>query len=168
MGGAGTVDTGKTTDYRTLRFETLGEIQRELDTLAAAHRDGTLRTSGNWTPGQNFSHLAAFITYGFDGYPPEISTPPWFIKAILKFLKKRFLYKQLPRGVNIPGVKGGTVGADDVSFEDGMARLRGCLDRLERSCPASPNPIFGQLTHAEWKSLHMRHSELHLGFLHPR
>ncbi len=161
-------DVARTADYRQLHFASLADIRADLAQLERAHRAGTLRTSGNWTPGQNLAHLAAFITYGFDGYPPQLSSPPWLIVLILKLLKKRYLYKALPRGVKIPKVEGGTVGNDPVPFEEGFSRLETALARLERAAPARPNPIFGPLTHDEWKSLHMRHCELHLGYLHPR
>lgn len=162
------IDTSKVRDFRRLRFESIGDVRRELDVLVSAHRAGTLRRSGNWTPGQVFSHLAAFIGYGFDGYPAELGSPSWLIVFILKRMKNRYLYKQLPRGVKIPRVQGGTVGAEDVSFEEGIARLREGLERVERSAPSQPNKIFGPLTHDEWKALHLRHCELHLGYLHPR
>lgn len=162
------VDTAKVADRRPLRFSSIADIRRDLDALEAGHRAGTLRTSGNWTAGQNFAHLASFISYAYDGYPPELSNPPWYIRFILRFMKKRFLYKGLPVGVKIPGIKAGTVGQDDVSFEEGLTRLRSALARLEAAPPDRANPIFGPLSHPEWTSMHCRHCELHLSFVHPR
>lgn len=158
-------DTSKIADRRPLRFETLADLRADLATLERA--GGTLRTSGNWTAGQNFSHLAAFIEFAYDGYPPELSNPPWFIKAFLRLRKRSMLTSGLPAGVNIPGIKGGTVGADDAPAPAALARFRAALDRLERSAPTAPNPVFGPLTHEEWIALHLRHAELHLGFVHP-
>ncbi len=162
------IDTAKVTDYRELRFESIGDIRRELEGIERAHRAGTLRATGNWTPGQNFAHLAAFVNYAYDGYPPELANPPWIIRTILKLMKKKFLYKRMPRGVKIPKIPSGTTGADDVSFEVGIARLRAGLDRLEKAPPTAPNVIFGPMTHEEWRSMHQRHCESHLGFLHPK
>ncbi|MFZ2874939.1 MAG: DUF1569 domain-containing protein [Phycisphaerales bacterium] len=158
-------DTSKIADRRQLAFETLADLRADLATLERA--GGTLRTSGNWTAGQNFSHLAAFIEFAYNGYPPELSNPPWFIKAFLRLRKRPMLRGRLPAGVKIPGIKEGTVGADDAPAHSALSRLRTALDRLERSAPTSPNPVFGPLTHEEWIALHLRHAELHLGFVHP-
>ncbi|MCK6478151.1 MAG: DUF1569 domain-containing protein [Phycisphaerales bacterium] len=155
-------------DFRRLTFRSIDDVRRELDLLEEAFAAGTLRSSGNWTAGQNISHLAAFIEYGFDGYPPELTKTPWIIRVILKRMKNRFLYHRMKRGVYIPRVKGGTVGADDAPFDVAAGRLRAGLDRLEASVPTASNPIFGPMTHDEWKSLQLRHCELHLGYLHPR
>lgn len=162
------VDTSKVTDRRALNFATFAEIRRDLEALEAAHRAGTLRTTGNWKPGQVLSHIAAFMSYPYEGYPAELGTPPWLIRVILKAQKNKFIHKRMPVGVKIPGVRGGTVGADDAPFEQASARLRSAMDRMEKAPPAINNPIFGPLTHEEWMQMQCRHAELHLGFLHPR
>lgn len=158
-------DTSKVADRRRVHFATLADLRADLATLERAA--GTLRTTGNWTAGQNFSHLASFIEFAYEGYPPELSNPPWFIKAFLRLRKRAMLRGGLPAGVKIPGIRGGTVGADDAPAHVALARLRAALDRLERSAPTAPNPVFGPLTHEEWITLHLRHAELHLGFVHP-
>lgn len=161
------VDTSKVSDRRRLRFTTLADLRADLATLERGEIAGSLRASGNWTPGQIFSHLAAFIEFAYDGYPPELSNPPWFIKALLRLRKRAMLAGGLPAGVKIPGIRGGTVGADQAPFPAALARLRRALDRLEQTAPSVPNPVFGPLAHSEWITLHLRHAELHLGFLHP-
>ncbi|MCC6428402.1 MAG: DUF1569 domain-containing protein [Phycisphaerales bacterium] len=158
----------KTAEFRQLRFTSFADVGRDLDGLEAAHRAGTLRQTGNWTPGQIFTHIAAFMNYAYDGYPPELSGPPWIVRFIMKFFKNRYLYKGMPRGVRIPGVPTGTVGADDVSFEEGAARVRAALARMDRTEPTRPNPLFGPMRHEEWKAMNTRHCELHMGYLHPR
>lgn len=162
------VDTKKVTDRRALRFASLADVRRDLEVLEAGHRAGTIRTTGNWTAGQNFAHLAAFIMYAFDGYPKELSNPPWLIRTIVRFMKKRFLTKPIPVGFKIPKIPGGTVGADDVPTEEGLTRLRAAISRLEAAPPDRPNPIFGPMSHPEWMMMHCRHCELHLSFVHPR
>jgi hypothetical protein len=157
------IDTKKAT-RRTLAFNSFDDVRTELTALEKAHAAGALNTSGNWTPGQILSHLAAFMTYPYDGYPPELSSPPWFIKLILKAKKNTYLYKALPAGVKIPGIKGGTTGADDVSFEQALPRLLAAMARMEKAPPAIDNPVFGPMTHDQWKSVNIRHCELHLAF----
>lgn len=160
-----TIDTTKVTGRRSLRFASLTDLRKDLDALEAAQRAGTLRTTGNWSPAQNLAHLAAFINYAYDGYPPSFPNPPWFIKLFLKFMKNKYLNAGLPVGVKIPKVPGGTIGADEMPFPDALARMRKAVSRLEQSPPAKPNIIFGPLSHDEWKSMHLRHAELHLSFL---
>jgi hypothetical protein len=162
------VDTRKSTNRRTLNLRTLGDLRAELDRIERAHRAGQLRVTGNWSPGQVFTHLANFINYAYDGYPPELKTPPALLRFCFKFMKNRFLYRPMGAGVKIPGVRGGTVGVEDVAFEQGLARLRAAVDRLEQAAPTQANPMFGPMPHDQWTSLHLRHAELHLGFLSPR
>lgn len=162
------IDTKRVTDRRPLRFNSLADLRADLNTLEAAHLADTLRTSGNWTPGQNLAHLANWISYPYDGYPQGLGKPPPLIKFVLKFMKNKFLYGKLPVGFKIRNVPGGTAGADDIPFDQALARFRHQLDRLDAAPPSIPNPIFGHLTHDEWRTMHCRHAELHLSFLHPK
>ncbi|MBL8763784.1 MAG: DUF1569 domain-containing protein [Phycisphaerae bacterium] len=160
------IDTGKVA-RRPLRFGAVADAKREIEKIRAAYAVGRLKTKGNWTPAQVLNHLAAFIEYAYVGYPPALAKPPWMIRFILKFMKSRYLYKSMPVGVRIPGVPGGTLGAEEGDFARADARLVAALTRLEREAPVGPNPVFGPLTHAEWTNLHLRHCELHLAFLDP-
>lgn len=159
------IDTEKVKERRTLRFDSLPALSRELDSLAAAHAAGTLRTLGNWTPGQMFTHLAAFINYAYDGFPAEIANPPWIIRKFGTLMKTKMTMKSMPVGVKLPGVREGTVGAEDVAFDVGINRLRAAIARLEAATPTKPSPLLGPLTRDEWIGLHLRHAELHLSFL---
>ena len=160
------IDTGKVTDRRQLRFETLDQVREDAERIAAAERAGRLRRTGNWTAGQTLGHLAAWINYAYDGYPPDLR-PPWFIKLILRFQKNKFLRGPMPAGVRIPRVDGGTKGTEPLSLDEGLSRLRKAVDRLKAAPPAASSPVFGPMTHEEWRSNHLRHAELHLSFLHP-
>ena len=161
------IDTGKVHDFRVLRFASLDELEAEIARICAAERVGTLRHSGNWSAGQSFGHLATWINYAYDGYPADLR-PPWFVKLILKLRKSKFMRGPLPRGVKIPGLKGGTKGTEPLSLDEGESQLRRAIGRLRSAPPTVPNVIFGPLSHEEWKSMHCRHAELHLGYLHPK
>lgn len=163
-----TIDTGKSQDRRTLRFANFAEVLRDLDALRAAIAGGTLRTTGNWNAAQVFNHLAAFMEYPFSGYPPELAAPPWFVRFVMKFMRRKMCFGQMPAGVKIPGVRGGTVGFEDSPVDAAEARLRSAIARLEREAPTRPSPLFGPMSHEEWKGLNLRHCELHLSFLHAR
>lgn len=157
------VDTSKV-QRRSLRLETIAQALAEADRIAAAERAGRLKRLGNWTPGQVFGHLATWVAFAFDGTPLK---PPWIIKVILKMQKNRLLKRGLPAGAKIPDVPGGTLGTEPMSLDEGLARYKSAMQRIDREAPTKPNVIFGRLTHEEWKQLQLRHSELHLSFLVP-
>ena len=159
-----TVKTSGVRDRRPLRFDTFERMWADVERIVASERAGTLRRTGNWSVGQNFGHLAAFIDFAYDGYPKR---PPLLIRLVIKPMKRKFLHGSLPAGVKIPGAEGGTWGIEPLSLDEGLRRLRAAWDRLRASPPTKPNPIFGPLTHDEWQQLHLRHAELHLSFLHP-
>jgi Protein of unknown function (DUF1569) len=162
------INTKKVRDRRSLRFDSVTDVRRDLETLEVAHRAGTLRHTGNWSPAQILSHLAVFIEFAFEGYPASMPTPPWVIRVLLRLAKNKYIWRGFPAGVKIPGVPGGTVGQEEAPFAQSLDRLRRALDRLERTPPRVRNPIFGPLSHAEWTALHCRHAELHLSFLHAK
>ena len=161
---AAPVDTRKVADHRTLRFESLDQLMAEVERLAEAERAGQLRRLGNWTLGQTVGHLASWAEYSYTGAPLKV---PFFIKWFLRLRKKTFLYSPMRAGVKIPGVAGGTLATEPMPLDEALGRYRRALERLKVEPPASPNVIFGHLTHAEWTALQLRHAELHLGFLIP-
>jgi len=159
------IDTGKVAGRRELHFDTIEDALLDVDRLIAAERARTLTRLGNWTLGQTLGHLATWVNFSFDGNPLK---PPLIIRLILRMRKKKFLRGRMPVGVKIPGVESGTLGIDLISTDEGATRYRAAMQRLAREAPTLPNVIFGPLTHDEWKQLHLRHAELHLGFMKPQ
>lgn len=158
-----TVNTGKV-DRRKLRFENLDQLLGELDRIQQAHESDRIKLQGNWSLGQILSHLAAWIEYGYVGYP--MKPPPFFIRWILKLMVRKYLNSGMPSGVKIPGTKEGTFGQDDVPVEQAMQRLRENIERLKSREPASfDSPAFGPMSHDDRITLNLRHAELHLGFV---
>ena len=163
--GSTVVDTGKIAGRRVLHFNSIDQLLEEVDRLAAAERAGRLKRLGNWTLGQTFGHLATWTEYGYTGCPINA---PFFIRWILWFQKKKFLYGPMRAGVRIPRVEGGTLGTDPMSLDEGLRRLKNVLQRLKVEEPSAPSPIFGKMTHEESIALTLRHAELHLGFFVPQ
>lgn len=160
---SGTINTAKI-ERRKLWFHSIEELLKELDRIEEADRRGTLNVQGNWTSGQIFAHIAAWIEYGWVGYP--VAAPPFFIKWVLKWMCKRYLKKGMPAGVKIPGVEGGTKGQDPMSNAEGLARLRQALARLQAGEPTKfDSPAFGPLSYEDRIQLNLRHAELHLSFM---
>ncbi len=158
-----TSDPAAAQAFRKLRFAGVDEAIREVERLAAADAAGKLQRSGNWTAGQVFAHVAAWIEYGYDGYP--MKPVPWILRVYLRWQMRKYLKRGMPRGVRIPGVADGTYGQDPLPTAAAADRLRAALRRLGSEPARHDSPAFGRLTDEERISLNLRHAELHLGYL---
>ncbi len=156
----------KSAPRRALSLSSAADVLAELDRIEAAHRAGTLNVTGNWTPGTILNHLAVWINFAFDGYPPDLRTP-WIIKFIMGFRRKAMIDRvgQFSPGVRIPGLADGTLGTEPASFEQGLVAARAAWKRLQASAPTHPSPLFGPMTHQQWLNLNLAHANLHLSFL---
>ena len=161
---APSIDTRTSPGFRTVRFGSVEECAADVRRILSASESGHLSCTGNWTPGEIMSHLANWIDYAYVGYP--IGAPPFFIRWILRRRLPRMLRGEMPRGVRIPGVKGGTAGMESLEPAQAAHRLLAALKRLQDDEPAKfDSPAFGPMSHDERITLNLRHAELHLGFL---
>jgi hypothetical protein len=145
-----------------LRFETLPAAIAYAEQLVAASERAPLASRGNWSLGQALGHLAYWANAPFDGYP-ALPKPPLPMRLLIKLLRNRILNVGMTTGVKLPGVPGGTYGTEDMPAREGLARLSSAFTRIDERDPAIPNPVFGPMTHKEWKKINLRHAELHLG-----
>ncbi len=158
------VDTRKSPEYRTLRFDSVDECISNVNQILAAAENEKLKATGNWTPGEIMTHLANWIGYAYDGFP--IGPPPFFIRWILRLRLRKMLRDGMPRGVRIPGVEGGTAGMENIETIEAGRRLLAALERLKSDEEAKfDSPAFGPMSHQDRITLNLRHAELHLGFL---
>lgn len=158
------IDTATVTQRRKLRFNTLDELEREIDRIVAADEAGRLRRCGNWTAGQIFGHLATWIDYGYSGYPVKA---PFFIRWLIRRKLPTYLRDGMPAGVKIPKVEGGTFGTEPLSAQEGAKRLKASLQRMRKEPAKFESPAFGKMSEDQRVALNLRHAELHLGFLLP-
>ena len=154
----------KQAERREVSVRSFDELSAELDALERAHAAGTLRHTGNWTPGQVFDHCAIFMGCALDGFPGRL---PWPVRVLAKLL-----FKQGAVSGRTPPAGFGTapflVPREGVSFEDGLAAWRTQIARVrggERF--TKPSGLFGNVTHDEWVKMQLGHASLHLSFLHP-
>lgn len=158
------IDTTKVNERRKLRFDTIDDCLQDLDRLEQAERQGNLKTLGNWTAGQNLSHVAAWIEYGWEGYPME--EPPAEVAVAMRAMLDDILENGMGAGMMLPEVEGGTFGADEMETLAAVDRFRAALNRLKLGEVATHNnPAFGEMSHEKRVKLNLRHAELHLGFL---
>lgn len=159
------VNTKRISGRRDVELSSLEDLQREIDAIVSADRDGSLRTLGNWSAGQNLQHIGRFFEFALDGFPFQL---PWPLRVVGRLLRNRSLSKPLPAGVRFPTNARALAPDPEVPTEEGAAYLRAQLDRIgagERMTAVSP--LLGPLDHDEWVRLQLRHAELHLSFLDP-
>jgi len=149
---------------RHLRLESLGDLRLELGRIEQADQEGRLETTGQWTAGQILAHLAAWIEYGYEGYP--MRKPSLLLRWFLRWKLPSYLQHGMAAGVRIPGVPGGTYGIDRMEVSKAAERLHRAIGRLEAKepCPHD-SPAFGPMSFDDRVRLNLRHAELHLGFL---
>jgi hypothetical protein len=158
---------GTRVERRKLRFASIDEALADADQLLAADASGKLRHTGNWDLGQTFGHIATWMEFAFNGYPPEVKAPlP--IRLILRAARNNILNKGMLTGAKIGRVPGGTLGIEKIEPSVGADRLRKAFTQLKSECPKTTNPVFGVMTHEQWIKLNLRHSELHFSFQIPQ
>jgi hypothetical protein len=156
------IDTARVTGRRHLHFSSLDDILADTELLA---RCPELRTLGNWSAGQVFTHLAVVMNKSIDGFTAR---PPATVRFLLRLLlKRRFLTRPMAPGFKLPARAQAEIGPPPVGAGEALEDLRRAIDRLRAEERRSPHPVFGPLTRAEWDQLHCRHAELHLSFLVP-
>lgn len=154
-------------ERRKLRFNSLDELEGDIDRIVAAEKAGTLRITGNWSVGKTFGHIAAWINYAYEGFPPG-AHPPKIVRLIVRMMRNRILNNTMRPGMRIPRAEHGTFGVDEMSTDEGAKKLREAIGKLKRREPAKfDSPAFGPATDDERIAVTLRHAELHLGFLHP-
>jgi hypothetical protein len=158
------VNTAKVAGRRHVHFESIDEVLAEVERIRTADQDGVLETLGNWSAGQILAHVAAWIEYGYSGYP--LKAPPFPLNWILRWMGKRMLKTGMNPGVRIPNVKEGTFGQDVMDVGEAADRLSRALVRLKNGEQCQyDSPAFGPMSHEDRIKLNLRHAELHLGFI---
>jgi hypothetical protein len=154
------IETKTVTGRRTLHFETLDDILAEVDRLDR----GPVKSLGNWTPGENLSHIAQTMTCSIDGFHFKM---PWMLRLFCKVMRGRLLSMQMPAGFKLSKKGAADLDPPPTEWGDGVRLLRTAVERLKREEQRAPSPAFGVMTREQWDRLHCRHAELHLSFVVP-
>ncbi|MEM8834945.1 MAG: DUF1569 domain-containing protein [Planctomycetota bacterium] len=162
------INTKAVTDRRDLTFNSLACVSEDLDRIQAAHDAHTLRTVGNWTPGQNLWHCAEVIRAAIDGFPPG-AKPPYLVRKVVQFLfkKKAIRGAPPPPGIRMPKALASFLPPEDVPFDEGMSMIREQIARVRDGGErfTEPSPLFGEFTHEEWDRLQSAHCSMHFSFI---
>jgi len=157
-----TVDTRKVTGRRKVHYETFDDLLRDAEHLAS----GPVRCLGNWSPGQTFAHLGTAMKGSVDGKAFKV---PWWMRLLgMVYLRRRLVKGPFPSGFQLPSGARKRLVFDEMDTAEGLEKLREGVERLRSTDQRIPaHPVTGPLTTAEWDSLHLRHAEMHMGFLIP-
>ncbi len=55
----------------------------------------------------------------------------------------------------------------EISYADAVECLRIAVGRLKTETKRGAHPVLGKMNVDEWNRFHLRHAEMHLGFLIP-
>ena len=144
------------------------DLRAEVERLAMAARSGRVRSSGNWSVAQMFQHVGRLIEFSFDGCPFRY---PWWLRWPARVLGavawRRMIALAFRPGFRNPPAAAALEPDQDVPHDTAAAYIRAQLDRvLQGEQMTQPGPIGDVRSHDQWVYVHLRHAELHLGFLH--
>jgi len=126
-----------------------------------------VRALGNWSPAQGLWHLARFMELSIDGFPFRYRRGPAWLLRRVRLVGWRWLIMLAFRpGFTNPPEAAVLEPHPALSLADAapflrqqIARIRGG-EQMTRACSAE-----GPYSHEQWLYIHLRHAELHLGFL---
>ncbi len=153
------VDTKKSL-RREIQYANLDELVADAQRLVSLNAT----TTGNWSAGQIFEHLARVMEKSIDGF--ETPPLPWIVRLGLRiFLKRKILNQPMSPGFKLPKRAESEIVAAPIDEQEALAHLKRAVSRLKSETERKPSPLLGQLTIDEWNQLHRRHAEMHMSFL---
>ncbi|MDR3619845.1 MAG: DUF1569 domain-containing protein [Paludisphaera borealis] len=132
-------------------------------------RDGYSKV-GRWDLSQTCDHLADWLTFPLDGFPPTpapIRLMLWTLGKLVgrKALRKTLATRSMPGGAPTIPV---TVHQSGGNAAEAVERLRTAISRFQaHSGKFYPSPIFGHLDRETISQLQLIHCAHHLSFLAP-
>ena len=151
---------------RDLTFADFDDVIGDANALL---RTGSTRV-GRWDLAQTCGHLAEWLHYPVDGFPP-MPAPARLLMALLRntvgprLLRKTLSTQALPsRSPTIPQ----SVPAEGGDARAAVDRLAEAIERFRRhEGPYRPSPLFGAMDRATTTRLQLIHCAHHLGHLIP-
>ena len=157
------VNSKKVHGRRDVSFQTLDDIVADAEKLVASPKT---RTIGNWPLVKLIKHLSQTIHNSIDGFQ---SQAPLWIRLIVPLFKGHMLKSpKMSPGINLPKAAVASAFPDAGSLQEALDDLRRAVARTKTERMEAMHPAFGKMTHDEWNTLHLRHSEMHLSFALPK
>lgn len=153
----------ETSDRRELHFDSFDDVIAEAELLAS----GETRVVGNHSFAEILHHLGlSFDTASGRATPPPA---PFFMKLMRPLIRMMVLNdKPLSPGVKLPA-RGESFFWPRENFDVAteIAYLKEAVAHYQNNGHLENHPFFGKLSREQSDSLNLRHSALHLGFVHP-
>lgn len=153
------------TERRPLKFDRLSDVVADAESLQARG----YQKAGQWDLAQVCNHLAEWMRYPIDGFPPA----PFPVRVVLWTMRKT-MGKRMLKGILENGFKpGGPTAPQSVQQPGGdekaaISKLRDAVARFESYAgPLHPSPLFGDLDKETATKLQLAHCAHHLSFLVP-
>lgn len=157
-GPPGSIDTRRVRRRREVRYENYLALLNDAESLAS----GPIRVFGNWSLGQILAHLALSMQLSIDGLDEPT---PWYTRLFGRWLKKNWIRGPRKPGFKLTGGLETMLQPGSATLAEGMSALTRAVNRLQSETDRRPHPLIGELSLEEWDSLHLRHAELHMGFV---
>lgn len=167
MPSEATVNTKRVTKRRELHFDSIADILRDVEQLAAVTSETgeSISADGNWTPAQIVEHVTFFIDWAIDGFSFQA---PLILRIIVKLFRGSILNKPMKPGIKLPANMRIVLPDPDTTWDDAVAALRSAVARVEAGeRMTQPSPLLGAMSHEDWVKLNCRHAEMHFSFMHP-
>jgi hypothetical protein len=162
-----TARTRRPDGFRQVRLPTLEDLILEIDRVNAATFAGTVRSLGNWTPAQILWHIGRLMELSFDGFPFRYRRgPTWVVRLFRLFAWRWLIALAFQPGFINPTEAMTLEPAPSILLEEATLYLKRQIERIERGERMTKEcSLEGPYTHDQWIYIHLRHAELHFGFL---
>ncbi|MDH5756953.1 MAG: DUF1569 domain-containing protein [Nitrospinota bacterium] len=146
-------------EKRQLSFDSYGEVLQEIESLEKTGYE----IKGKWSLGQACSHLDYYYRGSLDGFDHMF---PWIVRLLLG-KPALWWYMRVGDKEGNPTAPD-SVPPQNVDEDKAIRSIKDSLRRLASAERLHPSGLFGALSVAQWKNLHLKHAAHHLGFLIPK
>jgi hypothetical protein len=157
------INTRRVHGRRRLRFRDFDELLADVRQLHAVPH----RQLGNWSLPQIVKHVGRVMHGSIDGSEGPAAFP--LLQRIVGriVLRPILLNVAVPAGIQPPAAVKREFMFDHADFDDAWVCLESGVERLRRETQRQIHPLLGRLSPAQWNKFHLRHGEMHLGFIVP-
>jgi len=149
----------KKVSRREIKYQSLQEAFDNAERLAAADAP----TTGNWSKGQIYEHLAAVLDMGIDGFEKKA---PFIMRLLAKYMIKPMVFRSgMTPGYQLPQWASKAIAPDDIKTAEALEHLRRSTERFQSAENLHSHPFFGAMEKEEWTTLMLHHAELHMSFI---
>jgi hypothetical protein len=155
------IDTRRVRNRRKVCYQNFDEFLADAERLA----ERPVQELGNWTLAQIFDHLARSMSVSVDGTPERF---PWALRIALRLGRKRIIGRPMKPGYQVPENVAALLRPEtEPCLRESLWKLRSAAARFQTASEFPPHPAFGRLTRDEYRTLALRHAEVHLSFVEP-